>query len=85
MPDFNYYIPMAIGGLFIIVGLATMFWGRRGEKRYYESLSSRTDVREYLEQLPRQPTYEAFKMGGWISIVVGSVLLAIGGIFSRLG
>jgi len=84
VPQLNYYIPMGIGGLFVIVGLAMVLWGRRGGKKYYESISSKTDVREFLEQWPRHLGYDSIKLGGWISIVIGVILLALAGIFSQL-
>ena len=84
MPHLDYYIPMGIGGLFIIVGVATMFWARRGEKKYYNSLSAKSDVKEPLERWSERPGHGAFKMGSLITIIVGSILLALGGAFSVL-
>ena len=84
MPQVEYYIPMGIGGLFVIVGLATMLWGRRREKKYDKSLSSRTDMREYLEHWPKRIGYGAFQLGGWISIIIGVILLALVGAYSQL-
>ena len=84
MPHFNYYMLVGIGGLVFIIGLATMLRGRRGEKRYYDSLSTQVDVREFLEHSPTYPRYELLKMRGWIAIAVGLALSAVGGIFSLL-
>ena len=84
MTEFNYFIPMTIGGLFTIVGLVMMIWGRRGEKKYRESLSSRTDMKEFLEQWPKHFGYDSVKLGGIIFITVGVVLLALAIVFSRL-
>jgi len=75
---------MGIGGLFTIVGLIMMISGRRGEKKYKESLSSRTDMREFLEQWPRHLGYDSLKLGGLIFIAIGVVLLALAVVFSKL-
>jgi len=75
------FILMGMGGLFILLGLAAIAWGKREEKGYYDSLSSRTDVREYLEHQPQHPEPGALKIGGWIAIAVGLVMVAMGGAF----
>ena len=75
------FIVMGMGGLFILLGLATIIWGKSEEKSYYDSLSTRTDVREYLEHQPQRPEPGALKTGGWIAIAIGLVLLATGGAF----
>ena len=78
----HYYIPMVVGGAFIIVGLATMFWARRGEKKYYDSFSAKTDVRGPLEHWPERPGHGAFKLGSLLFIIIGSILLAVFGVYS---
>ena len=83
MPD--YFILMGIGGLFIFLGLAAIVWGRMEEKSYYDSLSTRTDVREYLEHLPQRPGLGALKVGGWIAIGVGLLMIIMGGAFLLWG
>jgi len=72
------FIMMGMGGLFILLGLATIMWGKSEEKGYYDSLSTRTDVREYLEHRPLRPEPEALKIGGWITITVGLLMIAMG-------
>ena len=49
MPDQGWIILMVMGGLFVVLGLGAIFWGWVEEKRYFNSLSTRSDVREYLE------------------------------------
>ena len=77
----QHFILMVMGGVFILLGLALFFWGRSEEKGYYDALSSRTDVREYLEHEPQYPELGALKVGGWVAIAVGLVMLALGGGF----
>lgn len=81
MPQGDWFILMGLGGLFIILGVALVVGGKREEKGYYDSLSTRSDVREFLERTPEYPQFGALKIGGWLAIAVGVVMLAIGGGF----
>lgn len=71
---------MGLGGVFILLGVGAIFWGRREEKTWYNSIATRLDVREYLEHLPFRPEPQALRIGGWIAIAVGLLLLAIGAV-----
>ncbi len=72
---------MGVGGVFIVLGIAAVVWGIREEKGYYRALAShRGDVREFLERRPVRPQPLALKIGGWIAIAVGVVLLIVGGV-----
>ncbi len=73
------FILMIMGGGFISMGIAVFFWGKRAEKRYYDSLVSRPDLREFVEYMPKRPQHVSIKLGGWITIIIGAVLLGIGG------
>ena len=79
----DWFILMVMGGVFLFLGLVFNLWGRNEEKRYYNSVSTRLDVREYLEHWPWRPGPAALKMGGWVAIAVGVVMLALGGVFLR--
>lgn len=70
-------IPIGIGGFFAIVGLILIFLGRGEESRYHDSLARRPDVREFLES----PRVGALRIGGWITLIVGVLLMAMGGAF----
>jgi len=76
---------MGTGGLFVILGVGAIIWGKSEEKGYYDSLSTRTDVREYLEHLPQRPALGALKVGGWIAIAVGLLMIIMGGAFLLWG
>jgi len=80
MPLHDCFILMGMGGLFILLGLGAIIWGRSEEKSYYDSLSTRPDVREFLEHRPQHPQPVALKIGGWIAVAVGLLMLAMGGI-----
>jgi hypothetical protein len=77
----DHFILMAMGGLFVILGVASMFWGKGEEKSYYNAMSTRADVREYLEREPERPEPGALKIGGWIAIAIGLLMLVMGGAF----
>ena len=76
---------MGMGGLFLLLGLATIIWGKGEEKGYYDSLSTRTDAREYLEHWPQHAEPEALKIGGWIAVAIGLLMVAMGGGFLLWG
>jgi len=78
MPHQDWFILMVMGGLFILLGLGVIFWGKREEKHYFDSLSTRTDVREYMEHWPQRPEPGGLKIGGWIAITLGLCMLALG-------
>ena len=78
----GFFILMGVGGLFLILGLATVLWGEREEKSYYNSISTRPgDTREFLEHWPQRSQPSALKIGGWIAIAIGVVMLAVGAAF----
>ena len=79
MLERDFFVLMGVGGLFIILGLATIIWGKSEEKGYYKSLSTRAgDLREFLAHWPQRPQPGALKIGGWIAIAIGVVMLAVG-------
>ncbi len=82
MPDGDYLILIGLGGLFIILGLAAIIWGKREEKGYFDSIATRTtDLREFMEHWPQRPQPGALKTGGWIAITMGLLVLATGAAF----
>ena len=85
MPQGDWFVLMGMGGLFVLLGLAAIIWGKSEEKSYYDSLSTRTDLREFLEHTPQHPQPVALKIGGWIAVAVGLLMLAMGGMISLWG
>ena len=76
----DYFIMMGLGGLFVILGIGAIVWGRSEEKGYYNSLSTRIDVREFLEHWPPRPGFGALQVGGWIAFSIGLLMIIAGGI-----
>ena len=75
----DFFTLMGVGGLFILLGLGSVIWGVIEEKRYYAALSEKPgDIREFLDHLPPRPQPAALRIGGWIAIAVGLVLLSVG-------
>jgi hypothetical protein len=85
MPQRELFILMGIGGLFIIIGLGAILWGKTEEKRYYNSLTNLPDSREFLEGWPKRPQFGSLQIGGWIAIVMGLLMVIIGCAFSLWG
>ena len=78
MPQGDGFILMGVGGGFIVIGLLAIIWGRHEDKSYFDSLTARRDLREFMAHWPVRPQPGALKMGGWIALAVGLILLAVG-------
>ena len=77
----DWFLLMVGGGLFLLLGLLAIMRGRGEEKSYYNAISTRPDMREYLEHKPERPEPGSLKIGGWIAIAIGLAMLAMGGAF----
>ncbi len=71
-------ILMAAGGGFILLGVISMLWGRYEEKRLFEALSEKRDLREFSLKHVETPQPGALRIGGWIAIALGALLLLVG-------
>jgi len=78
MPQRDSFILMCVGVGFMLLGLVGIIWGRHEEKSYFESLTSRPDLREFMAHWPERPQLGAIKIGGWIAIAVGFIMLMVG-------
>ena len=70
-------IVLVLGFLFLIVGLVMILSGFAEEKGYYNALSKKRDLREFLTHNPERPEPGSLQLGGWISIAVGVIILAL--------
>jgi len=84
LPYPDSVVLLIMGIIFAAVGVGILGWSRWAERRYYDTLTSRTDMREFLESTPERSGYGSFRMGGLICIIVGAVLLGIA-IFLHFG
>lgn len=78
-------VPLIVGGFFLLLGIVFIIWGKREEANYYDSLTSRFDLREFVSRWPPRPEPGALKTGGWISIVVAIIIAGIGFLFWWFG
>ncbi len=78
MLEKQWLVAMILGVVLILLGVGSLFWGRAEERSYFNVIIHRHDVREYLEHIPFRPEPDALKIGGWISISVGLLVIIIG-------
>ena len=81
MPDTDLLIVIILGGIFILIGVVAFLWGKNEEKEYYKAISTRSDVREYMEHTPERPEPGGLKVGGIIAFFLGLFMLILGGAF----
>ena len=77
----SYQIFLGMGGFFALLGIIFILGNRREKRRYYNNiLLTRRDIKETITHDHERFWLLAWKIGGWISLIVGIVLLTIGGI-----
>jgi hypothetical protein len=72
-------ILMIMGAAFVGLGGGLLFLGRREERKYYDDLASRYDMKEFLEQTSEAPRFGSLRTGGLVSMIIGAVVLGVGG------
>ena len=85
MEQGDWYILVIVGGVFLILGIIGIWWGMREEKRIFEALAAKPDLREFSLRHVESPQPGALKIGGWIAIAVGVVVIAVGIILWKWG
>ena len=81
MAEGSYQVALILGGLFVLLGIIFVFWNRREKAKYYNSiLLTRRDIKETITREHERFWLHAWRIGGWISLIIGVVLLIIGGI-----
>lgn len=81
MPQGDWYILMIVGGVFIVLGIIGIIWGRFEEKRIFDALAQQPDLREFSLKHVESPQPGSLKAGGWIAIALGVLMLVAGIIF----
>lgn len=85
MLEGNYQVTLILGGVFVLLGIIFIFWNRREKNRYYNSiLLTRRDIKETITREHERFWLQAWRIGGWISLTVGIVLLIIGVVLWRV-
>jgi hypothetical protein len=85
MDQGDWYILAIVGGIFILLGVIGILWGIREEKRLFEALAAKPDLREFSLHHVESPQPGALKAGGWIAIAVGVVVLIVGIVIWGIG
>jgi hypothetical protein len=81
----SYQIILGMGGFFVLLGIVFMLANRREKRKYYNSiLLTQRDIKETITHEHERFWLQAWQIGGWISLIVGIVLLIIGAIFWRI-
>lgn len=83
MPD--WLILVAIGGGFAILGIVGIIWGVVEEKRIFEDLAHRPDLRAFTMSHIEGPQPVALRIGGWIALILGVIGLVSGAILWYIG
>jgi hypothetical protein len=73
---------IVLGSFFVIVSVGFYLWGIKEARLYEEALTTRYDLREFVEHTPERPEPGALKTGGVIGMVLGFGLI-VAGIFLR--
>jgi hypothetical protein len=80
-----YQVLLGMGGFFVLLGILFILGNKREKKKYYNSiLLTRRDIQEIITHEHERFWLHAWKIGGWISLTVGIVLLIIGVILWRI-
>ena len=84
MLEGSYRVILVLGGFFVLLGIGFVLWNRREKSKYYNSiLLTQRDIKETITHEHERFWLQAWKIGGWTSLVVGIVLLIIGVILWR--
>ncbi len=81
MPDSSWYVLVIVGGVFVVLGIGGLVWGWYEEKRLFEELAAKPDLREFSLKHIDSPQPGALKIGGWIAVAVGVITAAVGLVF----
>jgi hypothetical protein len=80
MPLASCQAILGMGIFFLLLGLGFIGWDRREKRVYYDSLLGRRDLREFIQREPQRSWMNAWRTGGQISLVLGSILAIAGGV-----
>lgn len=81
MSHLDSFIMMGLGGFFLLLAVIAFLWSRSEERVINNALSKRRDLREFITRWPPSIEPGALRIGGWILIATGIVLIILGGIF----
>lgn len=71
---------LGLGGFFILLGIVFILWNKREKGKYYNSISTQKDVKEFITHEPERSWLHAWQIGGKICLVIGIILAVAGGV-----
>jgi uncharacterized membrane protein len=74
----TWHAVLYMGIFFILLGIISFLWSRREQTRYYDSISTRTDIKEFLTREPQRSWLSAWRIGGKLCLIIGIVLVIVG-------
>ena len=74
----DWYVLVIVGGVFFLLGIGAIIWGLVEEKRIFDALSKKPDLREFSLKHLETPQPGALKTGGWIALGIGVLVIAAG-------
>jgi hypothetical protein len=74
----DWFIFVIIGGVLVLLGIGGIIWGVVEEKRVFEALAKKPDLREFSLKHIESPQPGALKIGGWIAVGIGVLVVAAG-------
>lgn len=77
MPE-DWLILVIAGGAFVILGLTGIIWGIVEERRIFDDLAHKPDLRAFTLAQIEGPQPDALRIGGWIALVLGLIGLIAG-------
>ena len=81
MSGASYQVILGMGGFFVLLGIIFILGNRREKRKYYNSiLLTQRDIKETITHEHERFWLQAWQIGGWISLIVGIVLLIIAGV-----
>ena len=63
MPEGSWYVLVIVGGVFVLLGVAALLWGWYEEKRLFEELAAKPDLREFSLEHIETPQPGPLKSG----------------------
>ena len=71
-------IPMLVmGSVFLAGGVIALVTWTRAASHYEGSLGRTTDLEDFLGEWSERPWLQAWRVGGWLGVAVGLVLIVI--------
>ena len=78
MSEGDWIFFVIIGAVFAFLGIGAIIWGRLEEKRIFTALAEKHDLREFTQQHIESPQPGSLKIGGWLGLILGLILVIVG-------